>query len=123
MKSLFPDICSTKLNESKAFYIDLFSFDVVFELDWYLQLKSPKDDNLQLAFVQQDHSSVPLAYQQPPQGVVVTIETDDVDGFYKKAQKLGCEIVLELCDEQWGQHHFMVVDPNGLLVDVYCMLS
>lgn len=123
MKSLFPDICSTKLTESKVFYMELFNFDVIFELDWYIQLKSPKDENLQLAFVQQDHHSVPLAYQQPPQGVFVTIETDNVDGFYRKAQELNCEIVLELCNEEWGQRHFIVVDPNGLLVDVYTMLS
>lgn len=123
MKSLFPDICSTKLPESKVFYMDLFDFDVVFELDWYLQLKSRKDENLQLAFVRQDHPSVPLAYQEPAQGVVVTIETGDVDELYRKAQALAYEVVLELCDEEWGQRHFMVVDPNGLLVDVYCMIS
>lgn len=123
MKSLFPDICSTKIPESKAFYINLFNFDVVFELDWYIQLKSPKDENLQLAFVRLDHPSVPLAYQRLPQGVVITIETDEVDHFYKKAQQLGCQMVLEICNEEWGQRHFMIVDPNGLLVDVYCMLS
>lgn len=83
MKSLFPDICSTKIPESKAFYINLFNFDVVFELDWHIQLKSPKDENLQLAFVRLDHPSVPLAYQRLPQGVVITIETDGVDHFYK----------------------------------------
>ena len=83
MKSLFPDICSTKLQDSKKFYVDVFDFETVFEIDWYIQLKSPVDENLQLAFVEQNHSSVPKAYQKQAQGVVVTIETDNVDYYYQ----------------------------------------
>ncbi len=31
----------------------------------------------------------------------------------------GVELAQELRDEEFGQRHFMAVDPNGLLVDVY----
>ena len=123
MHSLFPDICSKHLPESKAFYTRLFDFDVVFEIDWYIQLKSPDDENLQLAFVRYDHASVPEGYQQLPQGIVITVETNNVAPVYKKAQALNCDTVLPLRDEAWGQRHFMLRDPNGLLVDIVQMIE
>ncbi len=122
MKSLFPDICSDHLQESKDFYVTLLGFVPVFEIDWYIQLQSPTDENLQIAFVQRDHPSVPSDYRQTPRGVVVTAEVDRVDPVYEKACACGHEIVLPLCDEAWGQRHFMTVDPNRLLVDVVEMI-
>lgn len=123
MRSLFPDICTANLIESKDFYVSLFNFSVVFEIDWYIQLQSPQDEHLQIAFVAQEHSSVPLAYQQKPQGVVITIEVEDVDAIHETAKKLNMKFVQKLRDEDWGQRHFMLADPNNLLVDVVQMIE
>ena len=118
MQSLFPDIVSESPARSRDFYVALFGFEVAFEIDWYVQLQSPADPNLQLAFVKVGHASVPAGYGGPARGVLVTIETQDVDALHARAQELGCEIVYALRDEVWGQRHFMTKDPNGLLVDV-----
>ena len=123
MNSLFPDICSTNLPASRDYYVNLLNFNVVFEIDWYIQLQSPTDENLQIAFVQQKHNSVPKPYQQSPQGVIITVETDNVDLVYHKAIELKLPLALELRDEQWGQRHFMSIDPNGLLVDIVTMIE
>ncbi|MFT5658727.1 MAG: putative glyoxalase superfamily protein PhnB [Gammaproteobacteria bacterium] len=123
MKSLFPDICSQHLPELKDFYTLLFDFEVIFEIDWYIQLKSPNDDNLQLAYVKHDHPSVPAPYQRKPQGVIITIESDDIAGFHQKAQQLNYPFIQPLRDEVWGQRHFMLEDPNNLLVDVVLMIE
>ena len=77
----------------------------------------------QIAFVQRDHDSVPAGFREPPRGVIVTVETDHVDAVYERARVLGCEIVIALRDEAWGQRHFMVRDPNGLLVDLVQMIE
>ena len=82
MKSLFPDICSDALAESKGFYVSLFGFVPVFEIDWYIQLRSPNDENVQIAFVARNHASVPQAFQCSPQGVVVTIEATDAAALF-----------------------------------------
>lgn len=119
MNSLFPDICTKDISASKDFYIGLFDLEVLFDIDWYVQLKSPQDANLQIAFVDLNHDSVPKGYQKVSQGVVITIETENVDELYKKAQTLKLPMVMALCNEEWGQRHFMLEDPNGLLVDVY----
>lgn len=123
MKSLFPDICSRDLVESKEFYVSLLGFKVIFEIDWYIQLQSPSVESIQIAFVDINHPSVPKGHQKTPQGVVVTVEVDDVDAVYQKAFNLKLPVIVELCDEEWGQRHFMVEDPNGLLVDVYAMIE
>lgn len=118
MRSLFPDICSDDVAASRDFYVALFGFRVAFEIAWYVQLQSPADSNLQLAFVARDHDSVPEGFRASPRGVLVTVETEDVDAVHERAQELGVEIVYALRDEVFGQRHFMAKDPNGLLVDV-----
>jgi len=118
MNSLFPDICTDHLARSRDFYRDLLGFEVVFENSWYVQMHHPKQPAAQIAFVQRDHDSVPKPYGTRPQGVLVTVELDDVDACHAHARALGIEPVYALVSEVWGQRHFMVEDPNGLLVDV-----
>lgn len=123
MQSLFPDLCTDDITASRDFYVALLGLRVAFENDWYVQLQSPSDPNLQLAFVRRDHDSVPAPFQAPARGVLVTIETDDVDALHERARALGLPIVYPLRDEPWGQRHFMVADPNGLAVDVVKLIE
>lgn len=118
MNSLFPDICSDDVAACKRFYQALFDFETVADLGWYVQLRSRRDPNLQIAFVERSHESVPAGFREQPRGVLVTIEADDVAPLAQRALELGLSHVLHLCDEQWGQRHFIVRDPNGLAVDV-----
>lgn len=118
MKTIYADICSDALTESRDFYVSLFQFKPVFDVDWYVHLQSANDPQQQLAFVRRDHSSVPSAFRQSPRGVVVTVEVDAVDAVYREAKRRDLKIVQELRDEEFGQRHFMTIDPNGLLVDV-----
>jgi uncharacterized glyoxalase superfamily protein PhnB len=50
--------------------------------------------------------------------MVLTLQVDDVEEAYARAQRHGAEILLHLRDEEYGQRHFLVVDPNGLLLNV-----
>lgn len=49
---------------------------------------------------------------------MVTIHVDDVDETYDRARRLGAEIAVDIRTEGHGQRHFVVVDPNGLLLNV-----
>ena len=118
MNSLFPDICTDDVKACVDFYTTLFAFRPVFQADWYAQLVSPHNPSVQIAFVKRDHHSVPASHRLAPQGVLVTLEVDDVDAVHARALELGHAVAYALCDEAWGQRHFMVQDPNGLLVDV-----
>jgi catechol 2,3-dioxygenase-like lactoylglutathione lyase family enzyme len=119
VNALFPDLASSRLPESRDFYVALLGMEVLYDSDWYVLLRDRQRPRLQLAFVAHDHESVPAGFREPARGVLVTAQVDDVDALYARALELGVEIALSLRDEDFGQRHFMAVDPNGLLVDVY----
>jgi len=58
---------------------------------------------------------VPAEHRRSPQGVLVTIEVDDVDAVHARARSLGVPIVDALRSEEFGQRHFTALDPHGLL--------
>ena len=118
MRSLFPDICCDDVKAARDFYVALFGFEPLFEIDWYVQLRSPLDPNVQIAFVAREHDSVPAAHRVRAQGVLITLEVDDAVTLYARAREQGVPIAQPLRDEVFGQRHFMALDPTGLLVDV-----
>lgn len=123
MNSLFPVLCTKSVSDSHRFYKNLFGMHAAFEIDWYVQLQSPNNESIQIAFVKIDHPSVPKSFQAAPAGTIVTLEVEDADQYHRKANELGLPIELTLRDEPWGQRHFMVVDPSGVLVDVVKLIE
>ncbi len=117
LSAIYPVIPARDPQASKNFYMALLGLEVTYEADFYVSLASP-DRSLQLAFVRAGHESIPAGYRQAPRGTVITVEADEVDSIYAFAQERGDEVALELRDEVWGQRHFMVKDPDGLLVDI-----
>ncbi|GAB2673986.1 VOC family protein [Kribbella swartbergensis] len=115
---IFPTICADDVAATRDFYVDLFGFAVVFDSGWYVQLEAPAGARPQLGIVEREHSSVPEAFRRRPAGFLVAIEVDDVDAVHEHARAAGLPMPLALRDEDFGQRHFMIVDPSGTLVDV-----
>jgi catechol 2,3-dioxygenase-like lactoylglutathione lyase family enzyme len=116
--AVFPALMTDRLAESRDFYLDLLGMKVAFEDDWYVQLVSPTTSAAQLGLVIHGHESVPPVFDRPAAGVLVTVEVDDVDSIYGRAQTRALPIELSLRSEDWGQRHFITRDPNGVAVDV-----
>ena len=117
---IVPNLSSEAFVASRDFYAAMFDLVVSVELDdWYLQLMPESDPRLNIGFVKPDHE---LFADRPASsgtyGVVLTIHVDDVDEVYERAKRLGAEIAAEIRDEEYGQRHFLVVDPNGLVLNV-----
>jgi predicted enzyme related to lactoylglutathione lyase len=117
---IVPNIASADFAASRDFYTAMFDLVVSVELDeWYLQLMPEDTPVLNLGFVEPGHE---LFAGRPSttgtDGLVLTIHVDDVDEAYARAQRLGAEIAAEMRDEAHGQRHFLVVDPNGVLLNV-----
>jgi catechol 2,3-dioxygenase-like lactoylglutathione lyase family enzyme len=49
---------------------------------------------------------------------VISVLTDDVDGAYEEAQKLGYEIAHPLTTEPWGVRRFFVRAPDGNVINI-----
>lgn len=64
------------------------------------------------------------ATPRTPDGVIFTIVTQDVDGWYERITSKGvtCEGAPKVTEE-YGIYHFFVRDPNGYLVEVQRFLN
>lgn len=115
---ILSNICSDRLSESRDFYVALLGFEVSYDSDWYVQLRCPTNHGLELGIIDRTHALVPTGFQNAPTGVYVTFVVPDVDAVFSRAKALGLAIVQEPRNEFYGQRRFLVVDPNGCLVDV-----
>ena len=114
----YPVIMTRDVAGTAAFYRAHFRFEPAFEADWYVHLQSTEDPRVNLGIVEGGHPSVPEAYRGAAGGLLINFEVEDVDAEYARVESAGLPIALTLRDEPFGQRHFMVADPNGVLVDV-----
>jgi catechol 2,3-dioxygenase-like lactoylglutathione lyase family enzyme len=117
-ESAYPVICTDKLIESRDFYTHNFNFEITFEADWYISLRSKESPVYELALMNYQHPGLPQDFRQPTKGVLLNFEVSDVDQEYDRLKQRGLPIVFDLKSEEWGQRHFITKDPNELLVDV-----
>lgn len=115
---ILTNICSDDLPKSKDFYVELLGLSVKYDSDWYVQLCSPIDSEIEYGIIQRDHELVPEGYQKTPTGMYVTFVVDDVDITYQKALRMNVSILQEPRNEFYGQRRFLIEDPNGCLIDI-----
>jgi uncharacterized glyoxalase superfamily protein PhnB len=78
---------------------------------------------LNIGFVKPDHELfADRTASSETYGVVLTIHVDDVDEAYERAKRLGAEIAAEIRNEDCAQRHFLLDDPNGLVLNVMSIL-
>lgn len=117
---LLPNICTGRMEETRDFYGELLDFVVGFEHQgWYIQMASPTNPQLQVGILRRDHEFTPKDFQHSAQGVIISVQVEDVDATYAVALQRGFRIAQELRDESFGMRRFMVADPNGLLVNIF----
>ena len=115
---ILTNICSEDLQKSKEFYTKLLGFNVKYDSDWYVQLCSPEDSEIEYGIIQRDHDLVPKEYQKAPTGMYVTFVVKDVDAIQQNALTMELLILQEPRNEFYGQRRFLVKDPNGCLIDI-----
>jgi catechol 2,3-dioxygenase-like lactoylglutathione lyase family enzyme len=54
-----------------------------------------------------------------PQGIMVAIETDDVDAWYKRSVDKGLSVRQGLTVQPWGHRTFLLNDPNGVTLYIF----
>ncbi|MFI0352093.1 VOC family protein [Actinomadura sp. 9N407] len=119
LTSLYPVICTARLEESRDFYTALLGFEVTFEADWYVSLRRPGPPAYELALLDHTHPTLPEPYRKPAAGLLLNFEVEDVDAEWDRlVTRAGLKAELELRSEDFGQRHFIVADPNGVLIDV-----
>lgn len=114
----FPIFIVKDIAAALNYYRDIFDFSSVFETDWYIHLVSSA--GIQLGFLTPDHPTQPkrLHACHNGEGSIFSFEVDDVDAAYKEAQDNKLKVLQDVKTEDWGQRHFILEDPNNIIIDV-----
>ncbi|SEG90412.1 Uncharacterized conserved protein PhnB, glyoxalase superfamily [Thermomonospora echinospora] len=119
LSSFYPVICTARLKESWDFYTGLLGFETTFEVDWYVSLRRPGPPTYELALLDHTHPTLPAPYRAPVAGLLLNFEVEDVDAEWDRlVTRGGLNAELAIRSEDFGQRHFIVADPNGVLIDV-----
>ena len=95
---------------AKSFYTDYLGLSTEeFNMGWVARYTSPETGaNIQL--VTHDVAA--------PESPVISVHTDDVDGAYEEARRLGYEIVHPIATEPWVVRRFFVRAPDGNVINI-----
>lgn len=117
VSSIYPVLMTFDVETTSEFYRKHFGFSVTFESDWYVSLRR---GSYELAILNAGHETVPLELRSTPtSGLILNIELDDVDAEYRRLVEDGpLEALLPIRSEAFGQRHFIVTGPDGVLIDV-----
>ncbi|MGL3149478.1 VOC family protein [Microbacterium sp. A82] len=98
------------------FYRDVLGFDTTFETDWYVSLRF---DGGELAILNRTHETIPEGFRDSVRGLLLNVEVPDAAAEHvRMVETLGLPERLSLRDEDFGQRHFIIEAPGGVLIDV-----
>lgn len=116
--SYYPVLMTDDVTATRRFYETHFRFRPLFASDWYVHLQSSEDERVNLGIVRLDHETVPESARNRARGLLINFEVEDPDAVYARVAAAGLPILRTLRDEDFGQRHFITMDPNGVLIDV-----
>ncbi|MFF8382179.1 VOC family protein [Streptomyces kanasensis] len=116
----YPVLATRDVAASRDFYTRHFGFEVTFAADWYVSLRRPDAPQYELALLDHAHPTVPEGHRGALRGgLLLNFEVDDVDREHQRlVAGAGLTEVLPLRTEEFGQRHFIVAAPDGVLIDV-----
>lgn len=117
--SYYPVLMTGDVAATAAFYTGHFGFRPLFRSDWYVHLQAGDDATVTLAVLDRDHVTIPGAARgSTAGGILLNFEVEDAAAEYRRLAAAGLAIALPLRDEDFGQRHFIVGAPDGVLIDV-----
>lgn len=110
VKRIIANIATEDIDSVQQFYLDLFDLDVIMDHGWIMTLASIESAVVQMSIAVEGGSGTPVPD--------LSIEVDDVDAAYTRAQFLDINIVYEITNEPWGVRRFYIRDPAGKLLNI-----
>lgn len=111
---IVANLAGSDLQAARVFYEELLGLDVVMDHGWIVTLAAGATaenrpvQQLSLATEGGGGTDVPR----------LSIEVDNLDEVYHRAQAGGFEITYPLTEEPWGVQRFYVRDPLGYVINI-----
>ena len=107
---IMPNLRVADVDAAKSFYSDYLGLSTEeFNMGWVARYTSP-DGRANVQLVTGDATA--------PEDSVISVATDDIDGAYEEARRLGYEIAYPLTTEPWGVRRFFVRAPDGNIINI-----
>ena len=117
IQRLMINICADSLQETAAFYTELFDFNTAFDSDWYIQLTA-NNQQFELGIIDRTNDLIPADYQTAPTGFYITLVVTDTDAIHKVATAKEYAVIASPENTSYGQRRLLLKDPSGTMVDV-----
>ncbi len=121
MPNFHPTIISDKLVPTVNFYEDYFEFIPALEKDGYTLLRKDGKHCERIEIFDATHKCV--CGEQTVQGLILNIAVEDVRSKFDALYMEGLEMFKEFGTDIHGREHFVVYDPNGVLVNVHAAIE
>ncbi|MFJ5079698.1 VOC family protein [Streptomyces sp. NPDC088553] len=120
LSSFYPVICTRDVAASRDFYTRHLGFTTTFASNWYVSLHRPDAPQYELALLDHSHPTLPEGHRVPTRGgLLLNFEVEDVDAEHRRLiGEAGLPELLPLRTEDFGQRHFILGAPDGVLIDV-----
>ena len=114
--SFYPVLMVDDVAGAAGFYREELGFETTFEADWYVSLRF---EGGELAVLDRHHETIPPGFREPVRGLLLNVEVADAAAEHARlVGERGLPERLPLRDEAFGQRHFIVEAPGGVLIDV-----
>jgi predicted enzyme related to lactoylglutathione lyase len=111
IQSISPIVTTKLLGETRAFYVDLLGFQLSYDHECYLGVRTGAKGSHEIGFMSPD-ADAPDVFDG--KGITFGIRVDDADKEHARLKRAGAAIVREPRDEPWGARAFILRDPNGV---------
>lgn len=110
---------STNPRAAGRFFIDLFDYEAVVELDWYVSLTHPSLAGHYLDVMDTTSDAYPATLAAVTgAGGFIAMVVEDADREFGRLLAAGANVLVPLVDKPWGQRLFRIEGPDGLVIEI-----
>lgn len=114
---LMPGFVTSKLAETRDFYVERLGFKAVFDAPMYVHLvREQGGEQIGLMTFCEASEQPEFETQVNGAGLWLSLEVEDIDAEYERLLSEGVAFREQPKDQLWGERTAVVVDPNGVLV-------
>jgi catechol 2,3-dioxygenase-like lactoylglutathione lyase family enzyme len=125
MLHIHSGVITSRLSETKEFYTKYLGLKPKVDMENFFLLFEDQSGREVLSFLMPNHEAQHDIFKPAfgNKGVYLTVGVADVEAEYKRLQSLNAPIAFPPRKEVWGDHHFALIDPNGIGVDIVQFLQ